>query len=232
MKVAIHQPQYLPWPPYLMKMAEADLFIVLDSVDYQKNGLHNRNQVKTPQGACWLTVPVRAKLGEPLVDVQIDTTSNWARKHWQTLLNNYRKAAGFGTLAGPFEALYQVEWTSLVELNLAALKLLTDAMGIATPWRRSSQMQARGKASDLVLQLCREAGATTYVCGVGGKNYMDESAFEAAGIRIEYRPPVLPQPYPQQYPKSGFINDLSVVDLLFNCGPDWSRYLSLASAAS
>lgn len=232
MKVAIHQPHYLPWPPYFMKIAEAHLFIVLDSVDYQKNGLQNRNQVKTAQGTCWLTVPVRASLGTPLVDVRIDTTSNWARKHWQTLLNNYRKAPAFGRLAGPLEALYQADWASLVDLNLALLKILTEAMGITTPWRRSSEMRARGRASGLVLGLCREVGATTYLCGLGGRQYLDEKSFEEAGIRIEYRLPVLPQAYPQQYPKAGFINHLSVVDLLLNCGADWSRYLSREPVAS
>ena len=56
--VAIHQPHYLPWQPYLAKVLACDVFIYLDSVQYQKNGVQNRNQIKTSQGTKWLTVPV------------------------------------------------------------------------------------------------------------------------------------------------------------------------------
>ena len=63
MKVGIHQPHYLPWLPYFIKIAKCDIFIVLDNVDFQKNGLQNRNQIKTDKGYQWLTVPVEHKLG-------------------------------------------------------------------------------------------------------------------------------------------------------------------------
>ena len=64
MKVAIHQPHYLPWLGYLAKWAAADLFVFLDTVQYEKSGYQNRNRIKTRDGPRWLTVPVHAHLGQ------------------------------------------------------------------------------------------------------------------------------------------------------------------------
>ena len=66
MRLAIHQPHYLPWLGYLAKWASADVFVFLDTVQYEKNGWQNRNRIKTRDGAHWLTVPVHARLGAPI----------------------------------------------------------------------------------------------------------------------------------------------------------------------
>ena len=225
MNIAIHQPQYLPWLLYLLKIEEADRFIILDTVDFQKNGLHNRNQIKTAQGAHWLTVPVRQQLGQIIRDVQIDNSLNWKRKHWKTIQQCYCKAPAFEQYADELEQFFSYEWQTLNELNIRCLGMLMTWMGIQTPTVLSSQMKAIGAASELILNLCLEAGATQYLSGTGGKEYLDSGAFERAGIKILYRPSRLPTEYPQQYPKTGFINTLSVLDLLFNCGERWRNYL-------
>lgn len=225
MKVSIHQPQYLPWLPYFSKIKESDLFILLDSVDFQKNGLQNRNQIKTPQGAHWLTVPVRQQLGQKIVDVKIDNSVDWRRKHWQTLSQCYGKAVAFETYKKDMQAWFEGEWASLSDLNAEVISTIMRWMGVRTPIIKSSQMTAGGSASELVLNLCHEVGATQYLSGLGGKNYLDEDAFRQAGIEIVYSPALLPTAYPQLSPKAGFINYLSVIDLLLNCGDSWTAYL-------
>lgn len=225
MKVSIHQPQYLPWLPYFTKIEESDLFILLDSVDFQKNGLQNRNQIKMPQGAHWLTVPVRQQLGQKILDVKIEDASGWRRKHWETLRQCYSKAAAFATYEKDLQAWFEVEWSHLSDLNAEVITAMMRWMGISTPIVKSSQMKARGNASELVLNLCLEVGATRYLSGAGGKSYLDEEAFRQAGVEIVYRPAVLPMAYPQIFPKAGFINDLSALDLLLNCGEAWRTYL-------
>jgi len=225
MNIAIHQPQYLPWLPYLLKAEAADLFIVLDTVDFQKNGLQNRNQIKTAQGASWLTVPVRQHLGQKINEVRIDNSQNWKRKHWKTIEQCYRKAPAFERYADALEAVYDHDWVYLSELNIELLQTIMKWMGIQSPIIRSSQMAAKGAASELVLNLCLEAGATKYLSGSGGKEYLDSNAFEHAGIDIVYHPSWLPTDYPQQFPKAGFINTLSALDLLLNCGDAWRNYL-------
>jgi len=228
MKVSIHQPQYLPWLPYLLKIEESDLFIFLDTVDFQKNGLQNRNRIKTAQGGQWLTVPVNQRLGQKIREVQIENASGWRRKHVQTIQQCYGKAGAFDEFAGDLDALYAREWQELSELNIELTMLMLKWMGITTPTTRSSRMSATGAASELVLNLCREAGATCYVSGTGGKDYLDEAAFRQAGVEILYRGPVLPESYPQLYPNAGFLNDLSALDLLLNCGRSWRQYLPRA----
>lgn len=220
MKVAIHQPQYWPWPPYLDKVADADLFIVLDTVDFQKNGLQNRNQIKAAAGAQWLTVPVKQRLGQSLLETAVDNTQNWRRKHWSAIEQNYRKAPHFARYAPELQALYEQPWERLTELNLRILELLRGWLGIETPVRRSSGMKAAGKASELVLNLCREAGATRYLSGSGGKDYLDQAAFAAAGVEIVWQAARPSRPYPQQHPAAGFVPGLSALDALLNCGPE------------
>lgn len=225
MNISIHQPQYLPWLPYFTKIEESDVFILLDTVDFQKNGLQNRNQIKTAQGAHWLTVPVCQQLGQKIMDVKIDDKSDWRRKHWQTILQCYGRAAEFKIYEKELEALYAGEWSSLNELNIQIIAMMMRWMNIHTPVFRSSQMKATGIASDLVLNLCREVGATRYLSGTGGKSYLEPDAFQNAGVEIVYRPSVLPDAYPQLSPKAGFINRLSALDILLNCGMAWKNYV-------
>lgn len=225
MIVSIHQPQYLPWLPYFLKVDESDLFILLDSVDFQKNGLQNRNQIKTSQGAQWLTVPVRQRLGQKINEVQIDNHVDWRKKHWQTIQHSYGKAGAYKFYAEDLEDVFSREWSSLNELNIYLFTLMLHWLGIERKMQRSSEMKAGGNGSELVLNLCREAGAKQYISGTGGHNYLDEIAFRDAGIEIIYRSSVLPEHYPQMYPQAGFINSLSALDIILNCGQEWRKFL-------
>ncbi len=225
MNVAIHQPQYLPWLPYFLKIEKSDVFILLDTVDFQKNGLQNRNQIKTGHGAHWLTVPVRHQSGQKILDVEIDGHTDWCRKHWQTIQQCYRKAGAFKDYETYIETLYTREWTSLNELNIEIITTMMRWMNIKTPVLRSSQMKALGTASDLVLNLCLEIGASHYLSGSGGKNYLKQDAFRNAGVEIAYQASVLPAAYPQMFPHAGFIDHLSALDILLNCGDTWRQFI-------
>jgi hypothetical protein len=225
MRVAIHQPQYIPWLPYFSKIEQSDVFILLDSVEFQKNGLQNRNQIKTTTGAHWLTVPVYQGLGQKIMNVKIDNSSNWRRKHWQSIKTFYGKAVEFETYEKDLQLVYEKEWDSLCDLDIETITKMMDWMSIKTPILRSSQMQATGTASELILNLCLEAGATSYLSGVGGKNYMIPKDFDEAGIEIVYLNSSLPNAYPQLFPRAGFINSLSAIDLVLNCGSAWRDFL-------
>jgi hypothetical protein len=231
MNVGIHQPQYFPWLPYFLKIEQSDVFIILDTVDFQKNGLQNRNQIKTVEGAHWLTVPVRMQLGQKIIDVKIDNTSPWRRKHWQTIQHNYGKTQPFKIYENDLEAIYAREWIGLCDLNIEIMMMMMRWMKIKTPVLRSSEMKAMGKASDLVLNLCLELGATRYISGTGGENYLNPEAFQSAGVEIVYKTSVLPEIYPQLIPQAGFINFLSALDILLNCGDSWRNYAAVEVAA-
>ena len=225
MKISIHQPQYIPWVPYFLKIESSDLFIILDTVSFQKNGLQNRNQIKTAQGASWLTVPVKHNLGQKIIDTKIDNHCDWKRKHWNTISQCYSKASFFKIFEEEMRNFYISDWDNLCEFNIKVLQLMLLWMGITTPIIRSSQMKATGSSSDLILNLCIESQATEYLSGEGGKSYLIEEDFKNCGINISYQNKFLSCNYPQLFPKKDFINHLSALDLILNCGNTWRDYV-------
>ena len=219
MIVSINQPAYMPWLGYFHRIAASDTHIVLDHVQFEKNSFTNRNKIRNQEGWSWLTVPVMTagKFGDlPINEIEISNEKKWPVKHWQSLRLNYAKAPFFGQHAGFFEGIYARPWKKLSDLNGAITEYLLDAFGIKTKCHRSSQMRVGGKKDELVLNLCRELGATAYLSGPLGRNYLREELFSRAGIAVrydDYRHPVYPQAYP------GFEPGMAAIDLLFNAGP-------------
>lgn len=219
MRLSINQPAYLPWLGYFNRIAISDMHVVLDQVQFEKNSAVNRNKIRTANGWNWLTVPVRTKgkFGELAINsVEIDNTSNWADKHWKAICHSYGKSPYFGRYAPYLEQLYQRPWTRLVDLMDAINHYFIDeVLALATPLKYGSTMNVDGKKSDLVLNICRELGATVYLSGPFGRDYLEHEKFEAAGIAIEYHDYVHPE-YPQQY--RPFEPYMSFLDLAMNCG--------------
>jgi hypothetical protein len=233
MIVAIHQPHYLPWLGYLHRMAQADLFIVLDHVQFERRNHQNRSQIRSDGQAHWLTVPVvQRSQKERIVEKLIDNSAPrpWGPLHYTTLRHAYRQAGHFGTYAGALRKILEARWERLVDLDRAMLDFLRDAFQIRTPLARSSELGVDGAKSELVLNLCRAVGADALLAGFGGsRRYLDAGAFARAGVRIEwhdFRHPAYPQCGAQT-----FIPGLASIDLLFNCGPQ-SRELLLEEAVT
>jgi len=209
--VAIHQPHYLPWLGYLHRMAQADLFIVLDHVQFERGNYQNRTQVRVNGAAHWLTVPVVQRSQKERIDEKlIDTRQDWEVSHYETLRRAYGNAA-----VARLKAIYQTPWERLVDLNDAMLQFLRAAFGIRTPLVNSSEVDVGGKKSELVLNLCLAVGADALLVGLGGsRHYLDRGAFAAAGVELlfqEFTHPV----YAQRGP-GAFIPGLSALDMLFN----------------
>jgi hypothetical protein len=230
MLVGIHQPHYLPWLRYLEKIARSDVFIVLDDVQYEKNGFQNRNKIKTAQGWSYLTVPVLKPTLRPICEIEIDKKSGWAEKHRRAIEMSYRKAPYFAEYWPALDKLYRAEWSRLGDLNSAMLEVYVRQLGITTPLRFSSRMAVAGEATERLVNLCRAVGGDEYLSGAYAIHaYLDPSVMRDAGIRLAFQEWKAPE-YPQLYPAAGFIPDLSIVDLLFNAGPQ-SLELLLASGS-
>lgn len=218
MIISINQPAYLPWPGYFHRIAAADLHIVLDHVQFEKNSFVNRNRIRTKDGWCWLTVPVRTggRFGAlPINRLEIAPRAGWARKHWESLRLNYAGAPYFRDHAGFLEAAYRRAWSGLLELLDHTNGYLLEALGIGTPLRSSSRLDPQGRGDEMLLDLCRKVGARVYLSGPLGRDYLREELFRRAGIEVRYDDYAAPR-YVQAHP--GFESHLSVVDLLFNCG--------------
>jgi len=220
MIVSVNQPAYLPWLGYFHRIAASDVHVVLDHVQFEKNSFTNRNRIRTSEGWCWLTVPLRTKgrFGDLAIrSVEIDNSADWRTKHWKTLCQSYRRAPHFEEHAAYFEGIYEREWNLLSDLLRDTTAYLLRALGITTTLLFSSDMNTQGAKDEVVLDLCQKSNADLYLSGALGRNYLREELFERAGIAVAYQNYRHPE-YPQG---KGRVCELSmsVVDLLFNCGP-------------
>ncbi len=218
MLVAVHQLHYLPWLRYLDKIHRSDVFVVLDDIQFNKNGWQNRNKLKTSSGPVTLTVPVLAKAQQKLDETRIHNEVDWRKKHWRTLEQNYRKAQYFDDYADFFEETYSRPWERLNDLNRHMLTFYLQALGIRTTIVYSSDLRVPGAATERLVSLIKTVGGTAYYSGAYAlESYLDPGLLEDAGIALELQDWQAPE-YPQQH--GPFVPDLSIADLLLNCGPE------------
>src|SRR3989338_1301971 len=142
MIVTIHQPQYLPWLGYFNKADHADVFIILDDVQFKKNDWQNRNRIRTSQGWQWLTVPIFHDFGQKITEVRINNNDNWRETHLKAIILNYGRAPFFDDYIGIFEDAYARPWTYLVEINIYFIEKFIDLLGIRTKLVRASEYDA------------------------------------------------------------------------------------------
>jgi hypothetical protein len=214
---AIHQPQYLPWLGYIDKIDKADVFCYLDNVQYKKNDWQNRNRIKTADGWQWVTTPVRYRFPQKINEVAINNTLNWRRKHLHALITNYKKTPYFEDYIDIFRRIYAADWEYLVNLNIQMAEEIRIALDLtSTRIVRASDLNLSDDPTERLIDVCKSTGCDTYLAGVDGAKYMDMSRFDARQIRVifqDFNHPV----YTQQFGE--FVTHLSIVDLLFNCGP-------------
>ncbi len=217
--VAIHQPEMLPWLGFLDKLRQCDVFVLLDHVQFEKQDFQNRNRIRTatPQGWSWLTVPVRmtGRFGQPIYAVEIGNASNWRRKHLAAIELNYHKAPVFHRYWPSLQAQYAQARDRLSEFSIALIRWLAEAFGIQTPIVRSSELRVDGARSELLRSICRQVGATEYLSGISGRDYLDVESFKQDGIAVRFQRFYHPI-YRQCY--EPFVPALSALDLLMNYG--------------
>jgi hypothetical protein len=215
--IAVHQPQYLPWLGYFDKIDKADFFCFLDNVQYKKNEWQNRNRIKTVSGWQWLTVPVLYRFPQKIDTVRINSQVNWQKKHLQALITNYSKAPFFDAFISFFEQIYTKEWELLADLNIYLVQQIIEMLNLEKKTVvNASELQLREDPTDRLIDICQTLGADTYLSGPNGANYMDLERFRKTGIRVVLQDFHHPR-YRQLY--GDFQSHLSIVDLLFNCGP-------------
>ncbi|MCI5116474.1 MAG: hypothetical protein D3913_00630 [Candidatus Electrothrix sp. LOE1_4_5] len=215
MILSAHQPAYLPWLGYFDKIIRSDIFIFLDTVQYEKNSYINRNRIKIPQGSTWLTIPIRSKghIQSTLLETKIDNSKNWSQKHLKNIYFNYKKAPHFDECYQKLESLYQHSYDSISELCYNHLLFWLKEFDINTKILRSSDLSLTSKKSELILDLCQLFHADHYISGALGKKYLIENDFQKKGIAIDYqnyRHPCYPQLHGE------FLPAMSIVDFWMN----------------
>ena len=213
---AIHQPHYLPWLPYIAKALQADVFVFLDDVQYQKNGVQNRNQVKGPQADAWLTVPVQASLSLTIATTPI-ADATWRAKHLRTLEQVYSKAPHRDDVLNGLAPVLAADHASLADLNVAVCRFLFGWLGLAVETVRSSSLPSDLQREARVIDLCVRVGADTYLSGPGAASYQSADHFDAHRIELRYQT-FESFDYPQCHGARGFAPHLSAIDLFMNVG--------------
>lgn len=224
MKAAIHQPHFFPYPGFFHKLSIADVFVIMDDVQYDKR-FTNRNKIMATQGWTWLTVPInKDHKFLPNMLVEINNELPWRQHHWKKIYHSYANAPFFHLYKSYFENLYEREWKFLFDIDFKTLKKTLEWLDIRIEIIKESELKVNGSATERLVNVCKSIGADTYVSGCGCAEYMDEKLYQKNGIKLEYQN-YRSLPY-KQHLSDSFIPNLSIIDLLFNVGPDSMRVIN------
>jgi hypothetical protein len=223
-RVAILQSNYVPWKGYFDIIGSVDEFILYDQCKYTKNDWRNRNKIKTAAGLEWLTIPVHHRLQQTIEETNV-SDPRWAKRHWMTLVTNYARARCFPDFKHTLRDLYSdvAGEPSLSIINYRFLSAICGILGIRTRMTRSSRYPVHGNATERIVAICKAAGATEYLSGPSAKEYIDGACFDRAGITLKY---MNYDGYPEYRQLFGpFRHDVSILDLIFNEGPDAPKFM-------
>jgi hypothetical protein len=220
-KIAILQPNYIPWKGVFDLISRVDVFVFYDDVQFTTKDWRSRNRIKTPHGDLWLTVPVLSSGArhQRICDAAIDPRSNWQAKHYKALKANYQKARYFRDYEYVIEELYLAKkWEKIADLNIFATKLIAGAIGVNAEWHKSSDLRQTGsKNGEKAINVCKLLGCDYFINGPAASSFMDGQLFLENGIELDYISYSYPE-YEQLHPP--FVHEVTVLDVLFNCGPN------------
>ena len=224
-KVAIVQSNYIPWKGYFDLINLVDEFILFDDMQYTRRDWRNRNVIKTAAGTKWLTIPVAVK-GNYFQKIEDTVISDpgWAKRHWQSIVYSYARARHFQTYRQTFETLYLATNEKFLSLiNYRFLSAICQILSIDTKISWSHDYHADGAKTERLVDLCKQAGAGIYISGPSARAYIDEALFEREQIELQYIDYSGYPEYGQLFPP--FAHQVSIIDLIFNEGPDATKYM-------
>lgn len=213
MILAAHQPNYLPWLGYFSKMKNSDIFVILDDVQYIRRSYINRARILGPNGDFYLSVPVNFNSRQKISEVTIDD-SFIIMNHFESIRHAYARAPNFAPFKDKISSIYSKKYRKLIEINMELINFIKTTLNINTRIVYLSDTGIQTKKSEMMVSLCKEFGADTYLSGQGAKSYMDDDLFARNHIKVIYHDFEHPV-YPQRNKR--FIQGLSAIDFIFNC---------------
>lgn len=218
--IVIHQPDFMPYLGFFHRFLHADVYVALDHVQFvqhTRNAWTHRDKIKDSKGERWISLSVKkCPLITPIRDVELSVNTPWQQVHLNLLRECYRDAPFFRPIFQRLEQVYMVPFERMAEFNLALMDIVCEWLAIRIPRILSSTLEHTGSKSEMIAGIVATAGGTRYLSGTGARDYHDQDPFDRRGIEViwqEFKHPV----YPQRF--DGFIPYLSVIDALFNCGP-------------
>jgi hypothetical protein len=222
---AIAQSNYIPWKGYFDQVNMVDEFIVYDCVQYTKNDWRNRNRIKTTNGVQWLTIPVSTPYGlKTRIDEAIASDPDWTRKHWNSLVCNYGRSKYFEEYETTLSSLYKnISTDNLSEINLTFSQYIRDLLSIRTKVTSATSYEWHEDRNMRLVNMCKQVGASTYLTGPRASAYLDLDLFSEHGIKVVWMDYSNYPEYVQPFPP--FEHSVSILDLLFNEGPNCRKYM-------
>lgn len=217
MTVGMIQSNYLPWRGYFDFIDDVDLFIFYDDVQYTHRDWRNRNTIKTKEGLCWISVPVLHDRDTLVQSAAIDYSQRWRDKHIKTISLTYSKASFYKDYSQELFDIIQTKYHTISELNIELIKWTMNKLDIKTRLGMSKDFKVDGDKYERPLNIMEKIGATSYLSGPTAKPYTDSTKYQQAGIELKYKSYEY-LPYNQLW--GPFEPNVSIIDLLFNCGPD------------
>ena len=215
--IAIMQPTYLPWLGYFDLIRRSDVFVLYNSVQFDKRSWQQRNRIRNKAGELMLTVPVKTKgdFEQKIADVLLDNPKAALHKHLKTIQQSYAKAPNFARFMPGLEEVYGRGFLRLQDLNFALIKFGMEALHLKTEVVFSSELETGGTKVEGLLNICKKLGATAYLSPQGSRTYIEENnLFPENRIALRYHE--YEHPHYQQLNYSDFISHLSFIDYLFN----------------
>lgn len=216
MIVGIHQPNFIPWIGYFYKIYRSDIFVLLNDVQFVKNSYADRNSIKTAQGTCYLKMPLEMQSHTANYnEVRIKHELNWQEKQLKTITMNYKKAPFFDEVYPDVEDWFRNPESSLDRFNSRIIMDISQKLGFSTGFLYSGDLKLEDKSTERLIDIIKLCKGDQYFSGTGAAKYQEEERYRQEGIDLIYTDFKYPE-YPQLW--KGFEQNLSILDLLFNCG--------------
>jgi len=213
MKIAVHQPNFLPYLGFWDKMKQSDIFVLLDNVQFEKNSYTNRCYIKTPKGTKWLTLPIKYTFGLLINEIELFNYFKIRNDIIKTIEFNYKKSNNFNKVFPILKNILKKDYTKLSDLNIDLILKIKDLLNLKTKIEIASNYIIEGTKTERLINICHKFNADTYLSGIGGMNYQNNDLYQKANINLEYIK--FQHPFYKQL-WGNFIPNLSIIDYLFN----------------
>jgi hypothetical protein len=223
-KIAILQSNYIPWKGVFDMMNKVDVFVFFEDVDFTKRDWRTRNKIKTPEGEVWLSIPVKkSSRGTKIYEIEISQETNWQEKHYQTIVQYYKKAKFFSEYKWLLDKIYlEKKWENLSEFNIYVNTLIARELGIKTEFINSKDLETNGTKDDKLIEIIKKLDGDFYLSGPAAKDYIVNEKFKKEKIELAYIEYKYLE-YTQLYGE--FNHYITILDVLFNCGKEAPKYI-------
>jgi len=215
MRVAIHQPNFLPYLGFFDKCDYANILVLYDSTQFKKKDYQNRNKIKGKDRWFWLTVPVNYNFGDAINKVKIDNSKEWKKDHLKSLETCYSNSKYFDIYFPKIKKIYEKNWKFLSDFNIELIKTMLNELGVECEILLSSELGIKENGTKAIIETCKKLKSKNYISGQDGKKYLDMELIKESRLNVEFQNYQHPT-YNQRF--NNFKPYMCILDLLFNEG--------------